>query len=134
MARAMKAKVTQAHLHAIIARMIGNGVSGRVEGQFGCFLLFSVKNVNDLGPGGFLAVIDFPQIEQVPLHPSSVSWHLFSDAPITMVFSVLEAVMTLQKWFGHNNGSELYSAAQRPKRGWVCTKRKSGLKSLDSPR
>ena len=53
----MKGKVTQAHLHAIIARMIGNGVSGRVEGQFGCFLLFSVKNVNDLGPGGFLAVI-----------------------------------------------------------------------------
>ena len=44
---------------------------------------------------------------QVILHPTPRGAHLLGDAPIAMIFPVLESMMTMQKWLGHNNGRHL---------------------------
>ena len=80
------------------------------------------KDLGDLGPGRFLAVIDLAQIEQMPLHPTPPRPHLLGDAPVTMILPVFKPVMTLQKWFGHHRGCDRTSTAASQGRGQVCTK------------
>ena len=82
----------------------------RIQRQFPGLLSGRIKHFDLLGPTRLLAVIDLTQVQQVPLHPTSPRAHLFSDAPITVIFAVLESVMTLEKRFGHINGSDFTPA------------------------
>jgi hypothetical protein len=62
-------------------------------------------------------VVDLAQVENVPLHPAPRGAHLFSDAPIAMIFAVLKPVMTMQKWLGHKHGQHLTAISANGGRG-----------------
>lgn len=123
MARAAQLELAQAHRHSIARSMLGHLAPGWIQGQFPGLLAVSVKNVDDLGPRLFLAVIDFPKIKEVTLYPAPVGADFFSDAPVVVVLAVFESAMTLEKRLGHINGSK-FTPVRRPMgRDWVCTKR-----------
>ena len=57
-----------------------------------------VENLDRLAPRGFLAVVDLPQIENLPLrHPAVVQSTVLHHRPRTMLLAVLAANLVAQK-------------------------------------
>ena len=97
----MQLKLAQPHLHTILGGVLRHLPIGWIQGQLLGLLPRRIEDLHRLGPTGFLAVIDFAQIQQMSLHPTSMRSHLFRNTPIAMVFAVFKPVMALEKWFGH---------------------------------
>jgi hypothetical protein len=94
-------KLLQAHLDSITGRVLRHLPSGRIERQLPRLPQHRIEYFGRFGPGDLLTIIDFSEIQQMPLHPAAARLDLFSDAPRAMILPVLEPVMTMQIRLGH---------------------------------
>src|ERR1039457_4068682 len=110
--RPVQRELIQPHAHPT-GDMSGNHLPRRIQRQLSTLLRGRVENLDGLGPGRLLTVVDFAQIENRPLHPfARRRTHLLSDAPIAMIFAVLESMMTMQK--GLAPGSQITACSACP--------------------
>src|SRR5213594_3086223 len=81
--------------------MLGQGSIGRILCQLTGLPQHWVEHLGRLGPTRLLAIIDLSQIQQVSLHPTAPSFDLLGNAPVAMIFAVLEPMVTMQIRLGH---------------------------------
>jgi hypothetical protein len=86
-----------------VGDMRGDRMGGGKERELGGGLAVGVKDRDGLGPGGFLAVVDLAQVEELALDPRAAGGaDFFSDRPVAVVLAILEAVVAVQKRLAHN--------------------------------
>src|SRR2546430_5522222 len=83
-------ELIQSHLHSIVAGVLGQGSIRRIQRQLPGLPQHRIEHLGRPGPTGLLAIIDLSQIQQVSLHPAAPSFDLLGNAPIAMIFAVLE--------------------------------------------
>lgn len=118
-ARAVQRELAQADLDGV-GHVGGEGVGGGEEGQWGGGLTVGVEDGDGLGPGGFLAVIDLAQIQELALGTGAAGGaDFFGEGPVAVVLAVLETAVAVQKRLAHNFDGAGYRKRGRGGRGWV---------------
>jgi hypothetical protein len=85
------------HLHAIIHGVVGHRPVGGKQRQLPRLLRLLVKGFNRPAPSLVLTVVDLAKIKHLALHDLATGATLaFDDAPIVVLFSVLEASIRSQ--------------------------------------
>ena len=95
--RPMQLHLVEPHLHAIGFGMVRHGPFGRKQRQLTMMSAVFVEGLDDPTPGVALAVVDLTKIQHGTLHHLAAGAALaLDDAPIAMLFAVLEPSRELQ--------------------------------------
>src|SRR5690606_16854872 len=93
----MQTELRQLYLHAKLACVIWNLLIGGEQRQSPLLLMALVEGFYRLQPSLALAVVDLAQIQHVSIDDSPArKAPLLRNAPVAVLFAVLESSMTLQ--------------------------------------
>ena len=116
-ARTLQSEFAQANLHRV-GDVCGDRALQRKQRQLSEGLAIGIEDFGALDPGGLLAVVDFAQVENRPLHPLAVrAGDFFDQAPVTVILAVFETVVRVEKGLAHFDGGHFTSAARWVGRG-----------------
>jgi hypothetical protein len=92
LARTVEAKLTQAHLHAVVSGVVGERSIIGEQGEGLRPLRDRIKGGDGAGPGGLLGIVHFTEVEKRSVHDAAVGdAALFHQGPITVFLAVFEA-------------------------------------------
>lgn len=93
----MNAKLREPHLDRAVHRVRGDRLVTGEKGQLALLLRLDIEHFDALEPGFALRIIDFAEVEHVPLHASAASaGHLLCNRVVMMLLAVFEARMTFE--------------------------------------
>jgi len=96
-------KLTETNLNGR-SNLTGNQAVFREQSHCGISLGRRIEHRDLFDPIGFLAVVDFSQVNNLPLKSLALlGAPILADAPVAMILAVLKSRVTLeeQRWFAH---------------------------------
>jgi hypothetical protein len=93
----MKLQFVESNLDNFACKFRRLAVVGK-QGHLPTLTLVALKNINGFAPSGMLTVVDFAEIEHLPLDNAVVRNALVLDnAPVSMFFAVFESALGPEK-------------------------------------
>jgi hypothetical protein len=95
--RALQAERAEAELHPDVCGVRRDRAVGGEQGEAQLPVRAFLDRLNAAGPAGLLAVVDLPEIQEVPIDRSPVGAPvLLGDTPVPMFLAVFDAGVALQ--------------------------------------